>query len=46
MDVKLVYNDESESTWFTCREAYTVKDLAYLDNIMHTNVQQMRVTDE
>ena len=46
MDVKLVYDDESESTWFTCHDAYTVKDLAYLDNIMHTDVQQMMVRDE
>jgi hypothetical protein len=45
MDVKLVYEDGEVSSQFECSQAYTVNDVAYLDSIMHTDVQQMIVSD-
>ena len=45
MDVKLVYDDGEVSERFECRQAYTVNNVAFLDSILHTDVQQMIVSD-
>ncbi len=45
MDVKLVYDGGEVSDRIECSQAYTVNDVAFLDSILHTDVEQMIVSE-
>ena len=44
MEVTLIHDDGSESEPFEAEEFETVNDVAYVDGVLHTEVQDVRVT--
>jgi len=44
MDVTLHYSDGSESETFDAESFKTINDVAFVDGILHTNVEGVTVT--